>query len=160
MPAETHLGLVDYAILAIYSIFVLAVGFSLKGKMRTSEDFFLSGRSLPSWMTGLAFIAANLGALEVMRTHGQHDVVRLDQFARELLGPVCTEVEVPLQRHEQRAIRGRRPVPGAGSRARRLHVGETAVDGLAARQRLGQRAATGVTGAHEQQAHDSFKRRR
>jgi solute:Na+ symporter, SSS family len=61
-----ELRLVDYAILGIYSVFVLAVGFALKGKMRTSEDFFLSGRSLPSWVTGLAFIAANLGALEVM----------------------------------------------------------------------------------------------
>jgi SSS family solute:Na+ symporter len=61
-----ELHLVDYAVLGIYGVFVLAVGFALKGKMHTSEDFFLSGRSLPSWVTGLAFIAANLGALEVM----------------------------------------------------------------------------------------------
>jgi SSS family solute:Na+ symporter len=61
-----HLEPVDYVILALYGVFVLAVGFALKGKMHTSEDFFLSGRSLPSWVTGLAFIAANLGALEVM----------------------------------------------------------------------------------------------
>ena len=61
-----ELALVDYAILGIYAVFVLAVGFALKGRMNTSEDFFLSGRSLPSWVTGLAFIAANLGALEVM----------------------------------------------------------------------------------------------
>jgi SSS family solute:Na+ symporter len=61
-----ELHLVDYAILAIYAVFVLAVGFALKGRIETSEDFFLSGRSLPSWVTGLAFIAANLGALEVM----------------------------------------------------------------------------------------------
>ncbi len=60
-----ELRFVDYAILGIYSVFVLAVGFA-QGRMRTSEDFFLSGRSLPSWVTGLAFIAANLGALEVM----------------------------------------------------------------------------------------------
>ncbi len=61
-----ELGFVDYAILGIYGVFVLAVGFALRGRMHTSEDFFLSGRSLPSWVTGLAFIAANLGALEVM----------------------------------------------------------------------------------------------
>jgi SSS family solute:Na+ symporter len=61
-----ELRFVDYSILGIYAFFVLAVGFALKGKMRSSEDFFLSGRSLPSWITGLAFLAANLGALEVM----------------------------------------------------------------------------------------------
>jgi SSS family solute:Na+ symporter len=61
-----ELRFVDYAILAVYGVFVLAVGFALRGRISTSEDFFLSGRSLPSWVTGLAFIAANLGALEVM----------------------------------------------------------------------------------------------
>ncbi|MFB0517957.1 MAG: Na+/galactose cotransporter, partial [Acidobacteriota bacterium] len=57
---------VDYLIIAIYFVFVLGVGFALRKKVRTSEDFFLSGRSIPSWITGLAFMAANLGALEVM----------------------------------------------------------------------------------------------
>src|SRR5690242_16660071 len=32
----------------------------------TSEDFLLSGRSLPAWVTGLAFISANLGAIEIL----------------------------------------------------------------------------------------------
>ena len=57
---------VDYAIIAIYFVFVLGIGFSLRGRMKTSEDFFLSGRSIPGWITGLAFMSANLGALEVM----------------------------------------------------------------------------------------------
>ena len=57
---------VDYLIIAIYFVFVLGVGFALRRRVRTSEDFFLSGRSIPSWITGLAFMAANLGALEVM----------------------------------------------------------------------------------------------
>ncbi len=57
---------VDYLIIAIYFIFVLGIGFSLRGRMKTSEDFFLSGRSIPGWITGLAFMSANLGALEVM----------------------------------------------------------------------------------------------
>ncbi|MCK7473242.1 MAG: hypothetical protein MZV49_06330 [Rhodopseudomonas palustris] len=34
--------------------------------MKTSEDFFLSGRSLPAWITGLAFLSANLGAQEII----------------------------------------------------------------------------------------------
>src|SRR3989475_7150604 len=61
-----HLGLIDYLILAIYFVFVLGIGWALKRYMKTSTDFFLSGRSIPAWITGLAFISANLGAQEVI----------------------------------------------------------------------------------------------
>ena len=61
-----RLAPVDYAIIVIYFAFVLGIGFALRGRMKTSEDFFLSGRSIPGWITGLAFMSANLGALEVM----------------------------------------------------------------------------------------------
>ena len=63
---EMHLGLVDYLIIVIYFAFVLGIGFWLRSHMKTSEDFFLSGRSIPGWVTGLAFMSANLGALEVL----------------------------------------------------------------------------------------------
>jgi solute:Na+ symporter, SSS family len=56
----------DYFIIAVYFVFVLGIGYVLRTKMKTSEDYFLSGRSLPSWITGLAFLGANLGALEIM----------------------------------------------------------------------------------------------
>src|SRR5213595_890274 len=61
-----HLALIDYAVMAVYFAAVLAVGWLLRRMMRTSTDFFLSGRSLPPWVTGLAFISANLGAQEVL----------------------------------------------------------------------------------------------
>src|SRR5438094_3226054 len=61
-----HLGLIDYAILTIYFVFVLGIGWALRHYMKTSTDFFLSGRSIPAWITGLAFISANLGAQEVI----------------------------------------------------------------------------------------------
>ena len=57
---------IDYAILATYFAVVLGVGFAAKRYIRSSLDYFLSGRSLPAWITGLAFISANLGALEVI----------------------------------------------------------------------------------------------
>lgn len=60
------LNFVDYAIIGGYIAVMMAVGWSLKKYMKTGEDFFLSGRSLPSWITGLAFLSANLGALEVI----------------------------------------------------------------------------------------------
>ncbi len=61
-----QLGYIDYAILAIYVIFVLGIGFALKRSMKTSADFFMSGRAIPAWITGLAFMSANLGALELV----------------------------------------------------------------------------------------------
>ena len=62
----TNLTSVDYVVMAIYFAAVLGVGWILRRVMRTSTDFFLSGRSLPAWITGIAFISANLGAQEVI----------------------------------------------------------------------------------------------
>ncbi|WP_405014701.1 sodium:solute symporter family protein [Kitasatospora sp. NBC_01539] len=56
----------DYAILAVYFAVVLGIGLAARRSVRTSLDFFLSGRSLPAWITGLAFVAANLGATEIL----------------------------------------------------------------------------------------------
>src|SRR5882757_7239553 len=58
--------LIDYAIILLYFAFVLGIGFVLKKYMKTSTDFFLSGRSIPAWIAGLAFLSANLGAQEVI----------------------------------------------------------------------------------------------
>ena len=57
---------IDYVVMAIYFAVVLGIGWALRQRMRTSTDFFLSGRSLPPWVTGLAFLSANLGAQEVI----------------------------------------------------------------------------------------------
>jgi SSS family solute:Na+ symporter len=59
-------NLADYLILFIYFVVVLGIGFLAKRFIKTSLDYFLSGRSLPAWITGLAFISANLGALEIL----------------------------------------------------------------------------------------------
>jgi SSS family solute:Na+ symporter len=56
----------DYLIIGIYFVFVLGIGAILRSRMKSSEDFLLAGRSLPSWVTGLGFLGANLGALEIM----------------------------------------------------------------------------------------------
>src|SRR5262249_16255420 len=61
-----NLTIVDWTIMLVYLVFVLGIGFALKRYMKTSTDFFLSGRSIPAWVTGLAFISANLGAQEVI----------------------------------------------------------------------------------------------
>jgi SSS family solute:Na+ symporter len=61
-----HPGTVDYVILGIYFVVVLGIGFVARPSIKTDLDFSLSGRSLPARITGLAFIAANLGALEIL----------------------------------------------------------------------------------------------
>jgi solute:Na+ symporter, SSS family len=62
----TTLGPIDYAVMAVYFVAVLGVGWVLRRVTRSSTDFFLSGRSLSAWVTGIAFISANLGAQEVI----------------------------------------------------------------------------------------------
>src|SRR6201997_1831611 len=61
-----NLTYIDWLIMLVYFVFVLGIGFWLRRSVRTSNDFFLSGRAMPAWVTGLAFISANLGAQEVI----------------------------------------------------------------------------------------------
>jgi SSS family solute:Na+ symporter len=60
------LSAIDWIIMLVYFVFVLGIGFMLRRYMKTSTDFFLSRRSIPAWITGLAFLSANLGAQEVI----------------------------------------------------------------------------------------------
>src|SRR3989440_1609408 len=57
---------IDWVIMGVYFVFVLGVGYALRRYMKTSTDYFLSGRSIPAWVAGLAFLSANLGAQEVI----------------------------------------------------------------------------------------------
>src|ERR1700680_3826196 len=57
---------IDWVIMGVYFVFVLGIGYTLRRYMKTSTDYFLSGRSIPSWVAGLAFLSANLGAQEVI----------------------------------------------------------------------------------------------
>src|ERR1017187_5260597 len=61
-----HLSTVDIAIVAIYFLAVLGIGFYLKSYTKTGEDFFMAGREMTAWVAGLSFLAANLGSLELM----------------------------------------------------------------------------------------------
>lgn len=66
MLSTVNLTWIDYAVMIVYFAFVVGIGFALKRYMKTSTDFFLSGRSIPAWVAGLAFLSANLGAQEVI----------------------------------------------------------------------------------------------
>ncbi len=61
-----QLAAIDWAILVLYTVFVLGIGVLAARKTKTGSDFFLAGRSLPAWVCGLAFLSANLGAQEVI----------------------------------------------------------------------------------------------
>jgi solute:Na+ symporter, SSS family len=66
MNQSTELQWIDYLIILIYFGFVLGIGFILRRFIRSSSDFLASGRSIPAWVAGLAFLSANLGAQEVI----------------------------------------------------------------------------------------------
>ena len=66
MQSSNELRWIDYLIILIYFVFALGIGFVLKRFVKTSADFLLSGRSIPAWIAGLAFLSANLGAQEVI----------------------------------------------------------------------------------------------
>ncbi len=68
VPAQrlVHLAPVDLVIVIFYFALVLAIGFYLKGRASTGEDFFMAGREMTAWIAGLSFLSANLGALELM----------------------------------------------------------------------------------------------
>jgi SSS family solute:Na+ symporter len=61
-----HLSAVDLIIIAFYFVLVLGIGFYLRGRAQTGEDFFMAGREMTAWVAGLSFLSANLGALELM----------------------------------------------------------------------------------------------
>src|SRR5271168_296524 len=61
-----HLSPVDLAIIIFYFALVLAIGFYLKQRANTSEDYFMAGREMTAWIAGLSFLSANLGSLELM----------------------------------------------------------------------------------------------
>ena len=61
-----HLSPVDVVIVVFYFALVLAIGFYLKGRANTGEDFFMAGREMTAWVAGLSFLSANLGSLELM----------------------------------------------------------------------------------------------
>lgn len=61
-----NLQTIDYLIIALYFVFVVGIGFLLKKRVKTGNDFLMSNRSIPLWITSLAFISANLGAQEVL----------------------------------------------------------------------------------------------
>src|ERR1700750_3172189 len=57
---------VDVGIIAFFFSLVLGIGFYLRGRANTAEDFFMAGREMTAWVAGLSFLSANLGALELM----------------------------------------------------------------------------------------------
>ncbi|HVO60028.1 MAG TPA: sodium:solute symporter family protein [Terriglobales bacterium] len=61
-----YLSTVDSIIIAFYFVLVLAIGWYLKGRANTGEDFFMAGREMTAWIAGLSFLSANLGSLELM----------------------------------------------------------------------------------------------
>ncbi len=66
-----HLSFIDWAILLVYIGFIVWMGFYLKRYTQSDEDYFLAGRKNSAWVAGIAFMSANMGAMEVIGYSGQ-----------------------------------------------------------------------------------------
>jgi SSS family solute:Na+ symporter len=65
-PSLAHLNALDLAVIVIYFVMVIWIGFYLKSRANTSEEFFMAGREMTAWIAGLSFVSANLGSLELL----------------------------------------------------------------------------------------------
>jgi solute:Na+ symporter, SSS family len=65
-PSLAHLTGLDIAVIVIYFVMVIWIGFYLKSRANTSEEFFMAGREMTAWIAGLSFVSANLGSLELL----------------------------------------------------------------------------------------------
>ena len=61
-----HLGILDLIVIGTYFAMVIWIGFYLRGRTNTGEEFFMAGREMTAWIAGLSFVSANLGSLELM----------------------------------------------------------------------------------------------
>jgi SSS family solute:Na+ symporter len=61
-----HLDWIDYTVMAAYFALTIAIGFAVKRRVRSSSDYFMAGRAIPTWIAAIAFLSANLGAQEVI----------------------------------------------------------------------------------------------
>ena len=82
------LGWVDYLMVVVYFAVVIGIGFVARRQVRTSMDFFLSGRRMPAWITGLAFVAANLGATEIIGMAANGAQIGMSTLHYYLIGAV------------------------------------------------------------------------
>ncbi len=58
-----RLTFVDWAVVALYFLFNLAIGFYYKARAGSSVDeFFLSGRNVPWWLAGTSMVATTFAA--------------------------------------------------------------------------------------------------
>lgn len=83
-----NVGLLDYTLVAIYFVFVLGIGYLARQQVASSLDFFLSGRRLPAWVTGVAFVSANLGAVEIMGMSATGAQIGMSTFHYYWIGAV------------------------------------------------------------------------
>ncbi|MDP0396440.1 sodium:solute symporter family protein [Tsukamurella strandjordii] len=87
-PLRLNVGFLDYWLIAIYFVFVLGIGYLARRQVASSLDFFLSGRRLPAWVTGIAFVSANLGAVEIMGMSATGAQIGMSTFHYYWIGAV------------------------------------------------------------------------
>ena len=68
-----YFSVLDFVIVAVYAVMIIGLGFFFsrsKGKEKSTEDYFLAGKSLPWWAIGASLIAANISAEQYIGMSG------------------------------------------------------------------------------------------
>ena len=87
-PIALNLSWIDFVMMGLYFVVVLGIGFVARMRVRSSMDFFLSGRSMPAWITGIAFVSANLGATEILGMAANGAQIGMSTLHYYLIGAV------------------------------------------------------------------------
>ena len=69
VPA-VQLQAIDIVIVAVYLVGITALGLYVSRGVKTTEDFFLAGRSLPWWIAGLSLVVSDIGAKDMIGLAG------------------------------------------------------------------------------------------
>lgn len=86
---QSGLGMLDYAIFAIYVIVIISVGLAVSRKNKQStEGYFLAGKSLPWWAVGASLIAANISAEQFIGMSGSGFSIGLGIASYEFMAAI------------------------------------------------------------------------
>ena len=89
MP-QSHFTLLDWAILIIYFLGTMAIGFSFWRKSRSTEGFTAANRSLPGWVCGLSIFATYLSSISFLALPGKAYAANWNPFVFSLSLPIAT----------------------------------------------------------------------
>ena len=92
-PVDVHW--LDVTLIIVYLLGMIGFGWYFSRRVKTSEDYFLGGRSLPWWIIGMSIIGSNIGSNDYVGAAGGAGRVQAlterDQWIASQVGPTLRE---------------------------------------------------------------------